>query len=313
MAGAGYKLFATGDVLTASDLNTYIQQQVVMVFASSAARTTALSGVVAEGMITYLKDTNATEYYDGAAWVSLGSTGDITGVTAGTGISGGGTSGDVTITNSMATAITTAGDLIRGTGSGTFSRLGIGSTGQVLTVAAGAPSWATPAGGGGMTLLSTTALSGTAVTVSSISGSYKSLFIYVSSHYFNTAAETVYKVNGQAAQYYGTGFYGGGAAFTSFVSSNTGYARILGTTTGTTSANSAQCNITIPMYTDAQAARNTKIMSATGYNESNGAASATWYGADDTASWSAITSFTLTTLAGTSTFSAGNLYIYGVS
>ena len=71
--------------------------------------------------------------------------GDITAVTAGTGISGGGTSGAVTVTNSMATAITTAGDLIKGTGSGTFDRLGIGSTGQVLTVASGAPSWATPA------------------------------------------------------------------------------------------------------------------------------------------------------------------------
>ena len=74
--------------------------------------------------------------------------GDITGVTAGTGISGGGTSGTVTITNSMATTITTAGDLIKGTGSGTFDRLGIGSTGQVLTVSGGAPVWATPAGGG---------------------------------------------------------------------------------------------------------------------------------------------------------------------
>jgi hypothetical protein len=78
--------------------------------------------------------------------------GDITGVTAGTGISGGGTTGTVTVTNSMATAITTAGDLIKGTGSGTFDRLGIGSTGQVLTVAAGAPAWATPAGGGGKVL-----------------------------------------------------------------------------------------------------------------------------------------------------------------
>ena len=80
-------------------------------------------------------------------WVT-NDVGDITAVTAGTGISGGGTSGAVTITNSMATAITTAGDLIKGTGSGTFDRLGIGSTGQVLTVTAGAPAWATPAGGG---------------------------------------------------------------------------------------------------------------------------------------------------------------------
>ena len=80
-------------------------------------------------------------------WVT-NDVGDITAVTAGTGISGGGTSGAVTVTNSMATAITTAGDLIKGTGSGTFDRLGIGSSGQVLTVTAGAPAWATPAGGG---------------------------------------------------------------------------------------------------------------------------------------------------------------------
>ena len=59
--------------------------------------------------------------------------GDITGVTAGTGISGGGTSGTVTITNSMATEITAAGDIIIGTGSGTFDNLPIGTTGQVLT------------------------------------------------------------------------------------------------------------------------------------------------------------------------------------
>ena len=70
--------------------------------------------------------------------------GDITAVTAGTGISGGGTSGAVTITNSMATTITTAGDLLYGTGSGTFTRLGIGTAGQILTVNGGAtaPSWA---------------------------------------------------------------------------------------------------------------------------------------------------------------------------
>jgi hypothetical protein len=145
-AGQGYIEFATGDVLTAAAANGYLASQVVMVFASSAARTSSITSPQ-EGMLSYLKDTNAVEAYDGAAWISIGSTGDITGVTAGTGISGGGTSGTVTVTNSMATAITTAGDLIKGTGSGTFDRLGIGSTGQVLTVSGGAPSWATPAGG----------------------------------------------------------------------------------------------------------------------------------------------------------------------
>lgn len=58
--------------------------------------------------------------------------GDITEVTAGTGISGGGTSGAVTITNSMATAIDAKGDLIAGTGADTFSRLAVGTNGQFL-------------------------------------------------------------------------------------------------------------------------------------------------------------------------------------
>jgi len=99
MAGAGYKLFNTGDVLTAAQVNTYLNEQTVMVFASSASRTSALSGVLAEGMMSYLQDTNSVEVYDGSNWVSVGSTGDITGITTGTdsGLSGGVTSGTATL------------------------------------------------------------------------------------------------------------------------------------------------------------------------------------------------------------------------
>jgi hypothetical protein len=63
--------------------------------------------------------------------------GDITAVTAGTGISGGGTSGAVTITNSMATAIDAKGDLVAGTGADAFARLAAGSNDLVLTTASG--------------------------------------------------------------------------------------------------------------------------------------------------------------------------------
>jgi hypothetical protein len=110
MAGAGYRLFNTGDVLTAAQVNTYLQQQVIMVFADSSARTTALSGVLAEGMFSYLTGTNAFQYYDGAAWADVSNPGDITNVTAGTGLSGGGSSGAVTLSIDTATTadLTTA-------------------------------------------------------------------------------------------------------------------------------------------------------------------------------------------------------------
>jgi hypothetical protein len=116
-AGLGFKTFTTGEVLTAADTNGYLMQG-VLVFASSAARASAVTSPQ-EGQYSYLKDTDSTEYYDGAAWIAA-PIGDITGVTAGTGISGGGTSGTVTITNSMATAIDAKGDLIGGTGADAF-------------------------------------------------------------------------------------------------------------------------------------------------------------------------------------------------
>lgn len=94
MAGAGYKLFNTGDVLTAAQVNTYLQEQAVMRFASAAARTTALSGVLAEGMVSYLMDTDSVEVYNGTSWVGVAS-GDITAVTTGSdsGLTGGVTTG----------------------------------------------------------------------------------------------------------------------------------------------------------------------------------------------------------------------------
>jgi hypothetical protein len=96
MAGAGYKDFVDGDILTATQVDTYLMQQAVMVFDDASARTTALSGVIAEGMITYLKDVNAVEKYDGTSWSAIG-VGDIEGVVAGIGLTGGGSSGTVTL------------------------------------------------------------------------------------------------------------------------------------------------------------------------------------------------------------------------
>jgi hypothetical protein len=81
----------------------------------------------------------------------------------------------------MTNPMTTTGDTIYSSSGSTPARLGIGSTGQVLTVAAGVPSWATPSagGGGGMTLLASGTLSGASLDLTSISGSYQDLRLVV--------------------------------------------------------------------------------------------------------------------------------------
>jgi len=129
-AGLGFKTFNTGEVLTSADVNGYLMQG-VLVFASEAARNAAITSPQ-EGQFAYTKDNNSLWYYTGSAWAASGATGDIEGVTAGTGISGGGTSGTVTITNSMATEIDAKGDLIVGTGADTFARLAVGTNGHTL-------------------------------------------------------------------------------------------------------------------------------------------------------------------------------------
>jgi len=75
---------------------------------------------------------------------------------------------------------TTLGDIeYRSSTANTNTRLGIGTTGQALIVSGGVPAWGTPAGGG-MTLLSTTSLTGSTVTLSSISQSYIDLVVFIS-------------------------------------------------------------------------------------------------------------------------------------
>jgi hypothetical protein len=65
-----YKTFVNGFALNASELNAYLMNQTVMVFANSSDRSSAILSPT-EGMVSYLTATDVFEYYTGSAWVSL--------------------------------------------------------------------------------------------------------------------------------------------------------------------------------------------------------------------------------------------------
>ena len=217
-AGLGFKTFTTGEVLTAADTNGYLMQG-INVFASAAARDAAITSPQ-EGQFAFTKDTNGLWYYDGAAWVASGATGDIEGVTAGIGISGGGTSGTVTVTNSMATAIDAKGDLVPGTGADTFSRLAVGANDTVLTADSTQSTgmkWATPASGGSMTVLASGSLSGSSLALTSISSAYTDLRL------------NVYNFNGTTTNYTVSIAAGTGNGNTAYIKDTAGTRALDGT------------------------------------------------------------------------------------
>jgi hypothetical protein len=166
-AGLGFKTFAVGEVLTAADTNGYLMQG-VLVFASAAARDAAITSPQ-EGQFAYLKDTNVTTYYTGSAWSNLDTTG-------------------------MVNPMTTTGDTIYSSSGSTPARLGIGSTGQVLTVAGGVPTWASASGAtANFSLLNTGGTNltgGSTVTVSGISG-MSTLIVLIQDAGLNTSTGEV--------------------------------------------------------------------------------------------------------------------------
>lgn len=88
---SGYRTWTPGEVITASNVQDYLQDQTVMVFASDSVRSTAVI-VPTEGMLSWLEDSNKYQYYNGSAWADL-----IIPIT-------GGTQGQAYVSNGTATA-----------------------------------------------------------------------------------------------------------------------------------------------------------------------------------------------------------------
>jgi hypothetical protein len=172
-AGQGFKTFNTGDVLTAADTNGYLMQG-VLVFADAAARTAAITSPQ-EGQTSYLKDTDVIQVYSGSAWV----------------------------TKSGASPLTTKGDLY--TYSTTDARIGVGANGTVLTADSAEATglkWSTAASGG-MTSIANGSLSGTTITLNSISADYVDLYLVLNNvSVSNNLAKLSVKIDGATSNYF---------------------------------------------------------------------------------------------------------------
>jgi len=101
--------------------------------------------------------------------------------------------------------LTTTGDIIYASGASTPARRAIGSSGDILTVSGGLPVWSAPTAAGSMTLISTTTLSGSSITLSSISASYKNLYLVIRNFLpASSGGQILLRLNGDTGTRYGT-------------------------------------------------------------------------------------------------------------
>lgn len=213
------------------------------------------------------------------------------------------TNADAAIAKSL---VTTKGDLIAATGASTPARLGVGTNGQLLSAdstAATGLTWIPAPAAGGTTLLSTTSLSGSSVTISSISTAYKTLQIIIMGAYGSDQAFLRMRLNGDS----GSKYYGGFTQGITSVNDNGSTSNVVGGMYNTSAdSRNSVVQIELPRYTDTSG---NQLFTTIGYfpTTPTGLAGGGLYSTKS----AAITSITFLLSAGT--FSAGTVYIYGVS
>jgi len=207
--------------------------------------------------------------------------------------------------------LTTKGDLIAATGASTPARLAVGATnGHVLTVDSAEATgikWAAAAGGG-LTQLATGTVSSTSTVLSSISQSYKHLYLVVSSVQLTSATDLAVRLNGDtAANYAVTGIQTGSSTPANRTTDTLLYLNGGSGLVCPTTANNDSYTLYIQNYSLAKG-KNISVSAHSGTTKTSN--SYAWAGY---ASNTAISSLTLCTSSGTATWSVGTYTLYGVN
>lgn len=217
------------------------------------------------------------------------------------------------------TIVDAKGDLIVATAADTVSRIAVGANDTVLTADSSTSTgvkWATPASGGGLTLLSTTSLTGSSVTVSSISQSYKDLRIIIRDVYVSSSDDEFFRLNSDSGSNYSsriidtvvTGGSGSSGTLSTYAWDAFTKMQVMGKNSDTAVDKRGYAVIDIFRYTESEpkmtfsqayfaagSTPNRSMRLVNGVYNSNTAVSSFTYFPD------------------TGTFSAGTIYIYGVS
>ena len=277
-----YKTFANGFPLPASDLNNFLMNQSVIVFADSAARGSAIPSPVT-GMLTYLEDTNAYESWNGSAYTDIN---------------------DNTAAIPKST-VTTSQDLIVADGASSVTRLGVGTDDQVLSVVAGAVAWADAGGGGGsMTLLASGAFpSANVLNITSLPTGYKYFAVYLDNISTATNQRPRLTLNADGTNRYGSAAIGDTATTTiekNYQSFRLHQGDIL---------NSSSSSVWIEIYDPAKTSGFTPIKSVASYMNTSSEETSTF----SAGGYDRSAAITQISISAAGSFDAGNYYVYGVN
>ena len=210
---------------------------------------------------------------------------------------------------------TTLGDLAYSSATAnTNTRLGIGSTGNVLTVTGGVPVWAAPAGGGkNYSLLNSggTALSGASTTVSGISGKDSLIILVVKAESDDTSAFVTLRFNSNSSSVYGAAGprYTIGSTYSAANFNDIGTIATTSIGLGGFSSDAASV-FSSGTIIDGCNSAGVKVFSSVGSGDAgsgNGQQARIVNGIFD----SSATISSVTVLTNTGTFNGGTMYIYG--